>query len=81
MVSHALLQGDFPNQGSNPCLLHLLHWQAGGFFTTSATWEPLKQHYVLSLIASEGQELWSSLGSLIGLQSDIDKVCGHLRLD
>ena len=23
-----LLQGIFPNQGSNPCLLHLLHWQA-----------------------------------------------------
>jgi len=26
---HALLQGVFPTQGSNPCLLHLLHWQAG----------------------------------------------------
>ena len=26
---HALLQGTFPNQGSNPCLLHLLHWLAG----------------------------------------------------
>ena len=26
---HALLQGIFPSQGSNPCLLHLLHWQAG----------------------------------------------------
>ena len=26
---HALLQGIFPNQGSNPCLLCLLHWQAG----------------------------------------------------
>ena len=25
----ALLQGIFPTQGSNPCLLHLLHWQAG----------------------------------------------------
>ena len=31
---HALLL----TQGSNPCLLCLLHWQAG-FFTTSATWE------------------------------------------
>ena len=27
--SHALLQGIFPTQGSNPCLLCLLHWQAG----------------------------------------------------
>ena len=26
---HALLQGIFPTQGSNPRLLHLLHWQAG----------------------------------------------------
>ena len=29
MGCHALLQGIFPTQGSNPCLLHLLHWQAG----------------------------------------------------
>ena len=35
VVCHALLQGIFPTQGSNPCLLH---WQAGPF-TTSATWE------------------------------------------
>ena len=26
---HALLQGIFPTQVSNPCLLRLLHWQAG----------------------------------------------------
>ena len=25
----ALLQGIFSTQGLNPCLLHLLHWQAG----------------------------------------------------
>ena len=29
---HSLLQGIFPTQGSNPCLLWLLH--AGKFFTT-----------------------------------------------
>ena len=29
-----LLQGIFPNQGLNPCLLHLLHWQAGSLPTT-----------------------------------------------
>ena len=28
---HALLQRIFPIQGSNPCLLHLLHWQADCF--------------------------------------------------
>ena len=26
---HALLQGMFPTQGSNPCLLCRLHWQVG----------------------------------------------------
>ena len=31
----ALLQGLFPTQGLNPCLLCLLH--SGGFFTTSIT--------------------------------------------
>ena len=28
MGCHALLQKIFPTQGSNPCLLHLQHWQA-----------------------------------------------------
>ena len=28
MGCHVLLQGFFPTQGLNPCLLHLLHWQA-----------------------------------------------------
>ena len=35
---HALFQGTFPTQGSNPSFLSLLHWQVGSF-TTSATWE------------------------------------------
>ena len=26
---HAFLQGIFPTQGLNPCLLRLLHWQVG----------------------------------------------------
>ena len=34
----ALFQGIFPTQGSNPCLLGLFAL-AGGFFTTSTTWE------------------------------------------
>ena len=38
---HALLQGILPTRGLNPCLLHLLRWLAGGFFTTRATWEAL----------------------------------------
>ena len=33
---HFLLQGIFPTQGSNPCLLCI----AGGFFTTEASGKP-----------------------------------------
>ena len=29
MGCRALFQGTFPTQGSNPHLLHLLHWQVG----------------------------------------------------
>ena len=36
--SHALLQGIFPTQGSNLCLLRL-PTLAGQFFTTSTIWE------------------------------------------
>ena len=28
---HSLLQGIFPTQGSHPCLLHVLHWQASSW--------------------------------------------------
>ena len=31
MGCHALLQGIFPTQGSNLCLFHLIHWQAGSW--------------------------------------------------
>ena len=32
-------RGIFLTQGSNPCLLHLLHRQASSLLTTRATWE------------------------------------------
>ena len=35
---HFLLKEIFPTQGSNT---GILHWQAGRFITTSATWEAL----------------------------------------
>ena len=35
---HFLLQGIFPTQGANPCLL-----LAGGFFTTEPPGKPLKE--------------------------------------
>ena len=37
---HALPQGMIPNQQLNPCLLCLLHWQAGSF-TTEPPGKPL----------------------------------------
>ena len=37
---HALLQGIFPTQGSNPCLLCLLHWQVGSL-PLAPPWKPL----------------------------------------
>ena len=40
---HALLQGIFPTHGSNPHLLHLLHWQAG-FLPLASPGNPLDLH-------------------------------------
>ena len=40
---HSLLQGIFPTQRSNPCLLHLLHQQADSF-TTSPPGKPLHSY-------------------------------------
>ena len=37
--AHALLQVIFLTQGLNPCLLHLLHWQADSLPLVSATLE------------------------------------------
>ena len=42
---HALLQGIFPTQDSNPNLMSPA--LAGGFFTASATWEALWAVYQL----------------------------------
>ena len=48
---HALLQGIFPTQGWNLCLLHLLCWQ-GDFFTASAIWEaPMGPNFIIIYLA------------------------------
>ena len=52
---HVLLQGLFPTQGLNPCLLCFLHWQAG-----SLPLEPLgnpTMHIYLSSIYIEFQQI------------------------
>ena len=41
---HALLQGVFPTQGSNPCLLHLLHCRQIRYLL-SHQWSPHFCHY------------------------------------
>ena len=43
MDCHALLQGIFPIQGSNPCVLCLLHWQEGSYH-----WHHLGSPVILS---------------------------------
>ena len=39
---HALLQGIFPTQGSNPSFLHVLHWQVGSLPRVPPGKPPLK---------------------------------------
>ena len=46
---HALLQGLFPTQGLNLCLLHLPAL-AGGFFIISATWEAQSDEYLRAFV-------------------------------
>ena len=42
--SLSLLQGIFPTQGLNPCLWHLLHWQAGSLPLVPPGKPPALQH-------------------------------------
>ena len=65
VVSCALLQGIFPTQGSNPCLLCLLKWQAGAL-PLEPPREPIRRKQRATLhVKGNGQHLWrrSLLGS------------------
>ena len=66
---HALLQGIFLNQGSNPHLLRLLHWQAGSF-TTSVTWEA-QLTLLLSWKSSPFYKIWAIC------KATLQPTCGH----
>ena len=57
MSCHALLQGIFPTQGSNPCLLHLLRWQMDSQGDRELTGE--MAHMGRNIVMTR---LWSSLG-------------------
>ena len=50
MGCHALLQEDLPAQGSDQITSAFLTL-AGGFFTTSATWEALLQYYMANCVS------------------------------
>ena len=54
---HAPFQGIFLTQGSNPCLLHLLHWQVGSLLLVV----PGKPIYIVGLWPnsfSKGNDKW-----------------------
>ena len=56
---HFLLQGIFPTQGSNPHLLHLLHWQASSLPLAPHEKPPttiLPCSYALSVVLQSGNQ-------------------------
>ena len=57
---HFLLQGIFLTQGSNPCLLSLLHWQKGSLPLTSPDSGLIKS-------GGESQDCWSEWCLSVGL--------------
>ena len=61
-----LLQGIFPNQGSNLCLLHLLHWQAGSLALShleSPSWDQDSEHWELWPVPSHTSGLCRRLST------------------
>ena len=59
VVSHSLLQGIFPTQGSNLHLLHLLHWQEGSW-PLAPPGKPPRDH-VLCLVTQLCPTLWDPM--------------------
>ena len=53
MGCHALLQGTFPTQGSNPRVFSLPHWQAG-----SLPLAPPAEAHILLLTVQGGWAAW-----------------------
>ena len=75
---HFLLQGIFPTQGSNLCLLRLLHWQTGDrIFTTSTTWETQMlnvKNYFVKQDLSAGVSLRAARGLTFSLSHRLPAV-------
>ena len=70
---HALLQGIFPTQGLNPCLLCLLHWQVGSLPLVPPEKVKVKSLSLVQLFATLGLEPtellrpWDSPGKNTGV--------------
>ena len=56
MGCYALLQGIFLTQGSNPCLLCILHWQEGSLPSAPITWYLFFSFWLTSLCSSTSLE-------------------------
>ena len=66
---HALVQGIFPTQGSNPHLLHLLHWQVGSL-PLMPPGKPSLIHYSLQNLRLSSDFPTFSIGVLFFLVQD-----------
>ena len=70
---HFLLQRIFPIQGSNPCLLHLLHWQADSLPLSCQTFSLLALHQ-----HSLSKSAWSAVSLAPALVSSL-RSCASIR--
>ena len=78
MDCHFLLQGIVQMQGSNPCLLHLLHWQAdslqlvppvAGVYFLATPLLPLKE----KIVSTEKKEYSKAVKGCIYQESPLDR--------
>ena len=71
--SHALLQGIFQTQGSNPHLTFPA--LAGGFFTTRATWEDFLSHHFMAILGEKVETVAAFL--FLSSKVTVDGDCSH----
>ena len=83
VVCHFLLQGIFLTQGSNPCFLHLLHWQADSF-QLSPLGSPIYTEYsvwTFKVIHKLGRgTMWYDCLSCLGISALWPLPTGHCAL-
>ena len=79
MGCHALLLGIFLTQGSNPCLLCLLHWQAG--YLTLVTEELNKAFNMQSAFSIKSRISCAIFPTLFGCADPFPYAIDTLRED